>query len=67
MPPTIARNYVRGQLGGYQAQSVALVDKHLRRLRKRLRERTTPQIHARVRHDVDLLLDARLVLMRLAA
>lgn len=66
MPPSTTRDqYVVGRLGSYMCPTVAAVDGHLRVLRGRLRlNRPIPGpidagINARLRDDIDRLLDRR--------
>lgn len=60
--------YVTGRIGSYDAATVASIDRHLRGLRYRLTlADQTERQRARVREDIDALLDRRTRITRVDA
>jgi len=62
-PRTVAAYTLRGKYGTYAVPTIAAVDNRLLLL-NRMRTTATPEVAARIRHDIGLLLDWRLELMR---
>jgi hypothetical protein len=64
MPSSTTRDqYVIGRCGSYLAPTLSAVDNHLRALRTRLTH-ATPTMAAKLRADIDGLLDRRVELLR---
>lgn len=57
-PRTVAAYTIRGKYGTYAVPTIAAVDNRLFLL-NRMRTTATPEVAARIRHDLDLLLDWR--------